>query len=87
METTIDLPDPLFREAKSKAASEGISLKAFITRAVEANLHGRTQRPKLTTLIQNLPKFSKETIDSINHSVGDSDAADLKLQTTGFKTG
>jgi hypothetical protein len=34
MRTTVDLPDTLFREAKSTAARQGESLKEFLRRAV-----------------------------------------------------
>lgn len=35
MRTTIELPDPLFRTAKSLASEKGISLKAFFTEALK----------------------------------------------------
>jgi Arc/MetJ family transcription regulator len=38
MRTTIDLPDELFRQAKAKAALEGLSLKDVITHFVEQGL-------------------------------------------------
>ena len=41
MRTTIDLPDPLFREAKACAALEGTTLKDLVTRCVEQGLRGR----------------------------------------------
>ena len=40
MKTTIEMPDPVFREAKAVAARQGISLKDFVTAAVEARLKG-----------------------------------------------
>ena len=46
MRTTIDLPDPLFRRMKTKAAMEGTSLKALITRFVEQGLADRDRRPE-----------------------------------------
>ena len=36
MKTTLDIPDPLFREAKMVAAREGITLRAVVTRALQA---------------------------------------------------
>ncbi len=36
MRTTIDIPDPVYRELKSEAASEGTSVKKLILRSVEA---------------------------------------------------
>jgi hypothetical protein len=38
MRTTIDLPDPLFRELKTVAAQRGTSLKDIIRSAVEAEI-------------------------------------------------
>lgn len=38
MRTTLDLPDPLFREVKSRAAREGMKLKELIALYVEAGL-------------------------------------------------
>ncbi len=38
MRTTIDLPDPLFREVKSTAAARGLKLKEFIAEALRAAL-------------------------------------------------
>ena len=39
MRTTIDLPDPLFREVKATAASRGLKLKDFIAAALRGALH------------------------------------------------
>jgi len=42
MKTTIELPDSLFRRAKSKAASSGISLKQFFTEAIQDKLAAKS---------------------------------------------
>lgn len=78
MKTTIDLPDPIFRRAKATAAVEGVTLKSFITRAVENSL----ARPKMTVseLLHSLPRVPKETIVEINRRVAEMDADDLKFQ-------
>ncbi len=34
MKTTIEIPDPLFRRSKSRAAERGQSLKEFVTEAL-----------------------------------------------------
>jgi hypothetical protein len=41
MKTTIEIPDPLFRKAKSRAAERGQTLKEFVTEAVQEKLSGR----------------------------------------------
>jgi hypothetical protein len=38
MKTTIDIPDPLFRKAKARAAERGQTLKEFVTDALSARL-------------------------------------------------
>jgi hypothetical protein len=38
MKTTIEIPDPLFRKAKSRAAERGQSLKDFVADALRARL-------------------------------------------------
>ena len=42
MKTTIEIPDTLFRKAKSKAAERGQTLRAWITEALQEKLAGRT---------------------------------------------
>lgn len=42
MRTTIDIPDPLYRELKGKAAREGRSVKELILNSVEGDLRGRS---------------------------------------------
>ena len=44
MRTTVDLPDPVFRQLKAVAALRGTSLKQIILRAIENEL--RRERPK-----------------------------------------
>lgn len=41
MRTTLDLPDPLFREVKARAAQSGLKLKELLTRNIEAGLRAR----------------------------------------------
>jgi len=38
MKTTLEIPDPVFRRAKSRAAEQGIPLRQFVTEAVEDKL-------------------------------------------------
>ena len=35
MRTTVDIPDPLFRETKALAAMRGITIRQFIIEAIE----------------------------------------------------
>lgn len=45
MRTSIELPDPLFREVKATAARQGMRLKDYITEALQDKL---TKRPNPT---------------------------------------
>lgn len=45
MRTTIDLPDPLFREVKTRAAREGMKLRELVIRYLETGLRGRCSGP------------------------------------------
>jgi hypothetical protein len=41
MKTTLEIPDPIFRRAKSAAAERGIPLREFVTEAVRDKLAAR----------------------------------------------
>jgi hypothetical protein len=47
MRTTVDIPDTLYRDLKSKAAGEGRSVKELILRGVEIELQIKAQRRHL----------------------------------------
>jgi hypothetical protein len=79
MKTTIDLPDPLFRRAKATAAVKGVSLKRFITEAVEQRL-GTAPKMSMRDFLASLPRVDKETTDQIMRRVAESDADDLAFQ-------
>ena len=44
MKTTVEIPDALFRRAKSRAAERGQSLKALVTEALQEKLAGLAGR-------------------------------------------
>ncbi|HEY8991063.1 MAG TPA: hypothetical protein VIM46_03735 [Luteolibacter sp.] len=80
MKTTIDLPDPLFRRAKATASERGISLKSFITNAVEQSLNAPA-RP-WSALLSSLPEVPTETLATVQARVAEADAADLAQTDT-----
>jgi len=45
MKTTIELPDPAIRQARSLAADQGMTLKQFFTEALEEKLQRCAKRP------------------------------------------
>lgn len=72
MRTTVDLPDPIFRRMKAKAALEGASVKEFVQRAVERELAQppvpkKTRRIKVPIIRERtgyaIPLLSREEVD------------------------
>lgn len=63
MKTTLEIPDALFRRAKSKAAEQGIPLRQFVTEAVEDKLKtsfGEQRKPWMKH-VGKLKDLHKET--------------------------
>jgi hypothetical protein len=46
MKTTLEIPDALFRQAKSAAAQQGIPLRALVSEALAEKLRGRGSSDK-----------------------------------------
>jgi hypothetical protein len=73
MRTTVDIPDPIYRQLKSRAALQGCSVKELLLRGVEAELNdARTRRAKgritLPVLRSKRPgwlRLSNKTINEI----------------------
>ena len=47
MKTTIEIPDPLFRKVKSKAAERGQTLKEFVGEALQEKLAAKASKVQL----------------------------------------
>jgi hypothetical protein len=64
VKTTLEIPDPIFRRAKSVAAQRGIPLRAFITEAVEEKLEAslKTEERPWVRLAGGLKHLHKETV-------------------------
>ena len=72
MRTTIDIPDPMYRQLKSRAALRGCSVKELILRGVEAELNGAERRagrritlPLVRAKRPGWLKLSNKTINEI----------------------
>ena len=63
MKTTLEIPDPVFRRAKARAAEEGIPLRQFVTEAVEEKLRAqnRSAEKPWIKLAGRLRHLRKET--------------------------
>jgi len=65
MKTTLEIPDPLFRRAKSTAAERGQTLKEFVTEALQDKLrsgrHAPRAQPRWMAGFGRLRSMRKET--------------------------
>lgn len=55
MRTTIDLPDELFREAKTRAVRQGITLKNLVTQLIRSGLQNPPHGVDFRTIRRNPP--------------------------------
>ena len=69
MRTTVDIPDPLYRELKSKAAREKSSVKRLILRGVEIELRGGPKKCKRRISFPIVPSKSPGTLEIDNAKI------------------
>ncbi|HMD39865.1 MAG TPA: hypothetical protein VKH15_11325 [Candidatus Acidoferrum sp.] len=69
MRTTVDIPDPLYRELKSKAAREKSSVKRLILRGVEIELRGGPKKRKRRISFPIVPSKSPGTLEIDNAKI------------------
>jgi hypothetical protein len=67
--TTIDIPDPLYRELKGKAASEGRSVKDLILCSVEQELKSRRRRANRRVSLPIVPSKRPGTLNVDNDKI------------------
>jgi hypothetical protein len=61
MRTTLDLPDPLFRELKARSALKGVLLKDFVTEILQAGLAQNASTKAVARPRSPLPVIRKAT--------------------------
>ena len=61
MRTTLDLPDPLFRELKVQSAKRGIKLKDFVARLIASGLTQEQAAPTEPRARSPLPTIRRAT--------------------------
>lgn len=75
MRTTVDIPDALYRELKSKAAQEGRSVKDLILRSVEGGLRPApdsvSPRKKKKVRLPIIPSKRPGTLELDNERIFD----------------
>jgi hypothetical protein len=65
MRTTVDIPDPLYREMKIRAASEGTTIKDMIVEAVVGRLRSGKPAPQLE-VNRKFPAIRSKNPGSLN---------------------
>jgi hypothetical protein len=66
VKTTVDIPDLLYRELKSKAACEKRSVKELIVRGIEAELRSPTKKRGLRVTLPLIRSKNPGTLDIDN---------------------
>ncbi len=84
MRTTIDLPDPLFRELKAVAARRGTSLKDVIRAAVEEEIRKTERKIGHRVKFPLLPSRKPGSLNLTNAEIEDFSAWRQRLVGTGF---
>ena len=81
MKTTLEIPDVIFRRAKSEAAQRGIPLREFVTQAVKEKLAVKPKAAEKPWVkhMGRLKHLHKET-ERINRLIkADSEKIDLEM--------
>jgi hypothetical protein len=81
MKTTLEIPDAIFRRAKSAAAQRGISLREFVTQAVKEKLaaNARTGGKPWLNHMGKLKHLHQET-ERVNRLIeADSEKIDVEM--------
>jgi hypothetical protein len=81
MKTTLEIPDLIFRRAKTTAAKRGIPLRAFVTEAVKDKLaaDAKTSKKPWVKHMGKLTRLRKET-ERINRLIEeDSENIDAEM--------
>jgi hypothetical protein len=88
MRTTLDIPDPLFRELKARAALDGMKLKDLVAALIEAGLRqprqGAAQTPRPRS---PLPVIRKATTGQPIPAISSVELAQIELEEDLVKHG
>lgn len=69
MRTTVDIPDSLYRELKSRAANEGRSVKELILRGVEQELRRPRKQHYRRISLPLIPSGRPGSVDLDNEKI------------------
>lgn len=72
MRTTLDLPDPVFRELKTRAARQGVKMKELVATFIEDGLRGaksaRAQTPPVRSPLPSARPATGATIPALSNA-------------------
>jgi len=71
MRTTIDLPDNLFRQAKSKAALRGKTLKEFVQTAIEKEVSAKVSKSSFRVKLPLIKSKKPKSLSLTNTEIED----------------
>ena len=71
MRTTVDIPDSKYRQLKSKAASEGTTVKALVLKGVEVVLTQKPSAPRRPLKLPLVKSTRPGSIDIDNERIYD----------------
>lgn len=71
MRTTIDLPNDLFRQAKSKAALRGKSLKEFVQVAIEKEVSAKDPKSSFRAKLPLIKSRKPKSLSLTNNEIED----------------
>ena len=69
MRTTVDIPDSIYRRLKSRAASEGSSVKELILRGTQQVLKERPRKPGRRVKFPLIPSKQPGTLELDNERI------------------
>jgi hypothetical protein len=69
MRTTVDIPDPVYRRLKTRAASEGSSAKELILRGVQLVLKNTPRKPPKRVKLPLIKSKQRGTLNIDNDGI------------------
>jgi hypothetical protein len=61
VKATLEIPDPVFKQAKTRAAMRGIPLRQYVTEAIQQKVRTESEKPWMKT-IGGLRHMHKENV-------------------------
>jgi hypothetical protein len=71
MRTSIDIPDPAYRELKIRAAREGKTVRQLVLLGIERVLSGNQEKPIRKFELPTIPSLRPGTLELTNEQIDD----------------